>query len=419
MGAPQQESDRLGGLVGDALRGQGGIRPTSDGLLDGVYDRARARTRWRRGGLAVVVCAISVIGVVAITELVASRPRPPGHAASGDAPAPNGPVVLYDIPVYGKSSTAAIDGTMYRQQGASAATAVGQCVGTQLGTTAFGRPQVVCSSGGNSFVVDDPAAAMMRYDLPPGVDTAFLSRNGVEFTADGQIMQLDTSTNQIATQGSVPQLSPDPSAGALPSGYKGLPPVAQISGYVQADSGHVLATLESGLAAALYDTATGQVQPIKGYGAIEGPAVAADGSIYAFGWRTYDQTFTIKVLRIDPSSLAVTATFDTGINPKNSISRQILSTATHGMIGLITEDRDGNQIDHLRQFTDSGSVTELPSALINAGIFASVGTDDLIYLFGGKAKSKISTYNLDTSAVSQALGSFGVPSEAYVVFAVG
>ena len=214
----------------------------------------------------------------------------------------------------------------------------------------------------------------------------------------------------------LPVISPDPVAGVLPRGYKGVATdigPGQVAAMIQTPGGQIVALASTGRGAAITDLSSGKSQPLAGYGQLGAAALAPDGQIYALAWRDFDPSFTIKVLRISPITLAVTRTYDTGVVPGEFRNSVVLPAgSSNAILGLFYGDEHGITA---KLWTVAGTsmrgMTKLPG---NIALDASVIGND-VYLFGGPAKNQVSRLSISTGALTRDVPSLRTPANSWVL----
>jgi hypothetical protein len=354
-----------------------------------------------------------------------------GHAAASPAQAPGALVEAYTVP----NANPRLDGSVYAQLVTN---------GTVSGRASFGtgtdvwqvHPSSPQSAGcacliayqsdlGHSEVIRLPTRTQAGWQVAlPG---AAQQRTTLQFGST-LVAQSGTSVAQATFSASRPEMitpghtyrlpviNPDPVAGALPPGFKGIatnPSPGQVLAMIRTTSGHVIALASTGRGAAITDLSTGHSRPLAGYGQLGAAALAPDGQIYALAWRAFNLSFTIKVLRISPSTLAVTRTYDTGVTPGEIKNTVVLPAgSSNAIIGLFYGDEHGVTA---RLWTLAGtfmrSMGTLPS---NIALDASVIDGD-VYLFGGPAKNQVSRLTISAGALTRNVPSLRAPATSWVV----
>jgi hypothetical protein len=264
-----------------------------------------------------------------------------------------------------------------------------------------------------------PGTAQDHTALQSG--SALLSQSGASVAQAtlSAISATGTSQPQVVTPThtyQLPVISPDPVAGVLPRGYKGLATdisPGQVSAMIQVPGGDIVALASTGRGAAITDLSSGKSRPLAGYGQLGAAALAPDGQIYALAWRDFDPSFTIKVLRISPSTLAVTRTYDTGVVPGEYRNSVVLPAgSSNAILGLFYGDEHGITA---KLWTVAGtSMRSMATLPLNIALDASVIGNDL-YLFGGPAKNHVSRLTISTGTLTRDVPSLRTPANSWVL----
>ena len=258
-----------------------------------------------------------------------------------------------------------------------------------------------------------PGAAQQRTALQFG--STLLAQSGTsvaEASLAANSPQMMTPTRAYR----LPVIVPDPVAGVLPRGYKGLYSgvgVGQVSAMIRASGGDIIALASTGRGAAITDLSSGRSQPLAGFGQLGAAALAPDGQIYALAWRDFDPGFTIKVLRISPGTLAVTKIYDTGVVPGEFRNSVVLPAgSSNAVIGLFYGDEHGVTA---KLWTVAGTSMRSTGILPrNIALDASV-IGNVVYLFGGPAKNQVSRLAIHTGVLSRDVASLRTPSNSWVL----
>ena len=230
------------------------------------------------------------------------------------------------------------------------------------------------------------------------------------FSASKPAMITPTHTYQL------PVITPDPVAGVLPKGYKGIGlhiGPGLVAAMIQTDGGHLIALASTGRGAAITDLSSGLSRRLAGYGELGAASLAPDGQIYAVAWRGFDQGFTIKILRINPTTLVVTKTFDTGVVPGQLDNSVVLSAGSgNAIIGLFYGD-EHDVTAKLWTIADS-SLRTMATLPRNIALDASVIGGD-VYLFGGPATNQVSLLVIATGALTRDVPSLRTPPGSWAL----
>jgi hypothetical protein len=379
------------------------------------------------GTLAVTACGT----IHASGSSGAASSTSAGHAAASPTQAPTAWVEAYTIP----NANPRLDASVYAQLIAK---------GTVSGRASFGtgtdvwqvHPSSPQSAGcacliayqsdlGHSEVIQLPTRTQAGWQvaLPGAAQQRTALQFGSTLVAQSgtAVAQATFSANrpQMITPGHtyrLPVINPDPVAGVLPLGYKGIvanPSPGQVLAMIRTADGHLIALASTGRGAAITDLSSGQSRPLAGYGQLGTAALAPDGQIYALAWRALNLGFTVKVLRINPATLAVTRTYDTGVTPGEIKNTVVLPAgSSNAIVGLFYGDEHGLTA---RLWTLAGtsmrSMGALPS---NIALDASVIGGDL-YLFGGPAKNQVSRLTISTGALTRNVPSLRAPASSWIL----
>lgn len=353
-----------------------------------------------------------------------------GHTAASTK-APGAFVEAYTVP----NANPRLDGSVYAQLVAN---------GTVSGRASFGtgtdvwqvHPSSPQSAGcacliayqsdlGRSEVIQLPTRTQAGWQVAlPG---AAQQRTTLQF-GSSLVAQSGTSVAQATFSASRPQMvtpghtyrlpviNPDPVAGVLPRGFKGIvsnPSPGQVLAVIRTTAGHLIALASTGRGAAITDLSTGHSRPLVGYGQLGAAALAPDGQIYALAWRGFNLGFTVKVLRISPSTLAVTRTYDTGVTPGEIKNTVVLPAGgSNAIIGLFYGDEHGVTA---RLWTLAGtSMRSMGTLPRNIALDASVIGGD-VYLFGGPAKNQVSRLTISAGALTRNMPSLRAPATSWIV----
>ena len=322
------------------------------------------------------------------------------------------PYMVYIAPGRG-----AHDGNLYTR----ALTAGGN--GTFVGrfTTATmepssGTPVVAAYALGGTRAVVDPRSNPSAPSVYSRTDEGATAPGAMLLTSQSLYLQEgDAVIDSLGSaRYSLPSLPPDSTAGSAAGTKIGLSRHPSVASLVVDPNGDVIALVDTGLAAALDDLTRGKLIDLIGYGHLQSAVVGSDGNIYVVGWRPFDPTFTVKVLEIDSTNLAVIAVMDTGVVPSSDIDNvRLVPFSTHGVaLAIVRGDADG-PIAMVLWTVQNGALRPGPDLPPNIGLDMALSSADQAYLYGGPAGPNVSILDMSTGVLTT--DAIQAPAGTYVM----
>ena len=322
------------------------------------------------------------------------------------------------------------DGTLYVRPSSQASEILDLGNYLAAGPCDFGdKPGLVAYSmaEGSSVVEIAPAlvaTAVTRTGRAP-LEAALIA-SGRTYSQSGAMIDVaaspapgsTTSEPVLLAQTQLPGLPSDAVAGIVPGYVKGIArpnESGHVSSYVLLD-GRVLGFVANGRAAAVVDLDTGKASLLTGFSALGHAAVGGDGYLYAVGWRFYDDAFSIKVLRINPSDMAVESSYDTELLPGTLCASAVLPRA-NGAVVMLAEGERGDSVQQYVFIADENGLSGLARLPEGTGLYMGSGTEDTILLYGGPARNAVSRLDLTTGTLTEDLASLRAPEGSTVVVA--
>ncbi|MGH3420358.1 MAG: hypothetical protein ACRDOD_12320 [Streptosporangiaceae bacterium] len=244
-----------------------------------------------------------------------------------------------------------------------------------------------------------------------------LYADGRTYMQEGDVLVGTAAANPgQTTRYALPTWEADPTAGE-PLYLKAMVPAdgtGTVAGLVRTGQAHLVVLSFTGLAAGASDLDTGRKAPLRGYSVLGGVCLGADGRIYAVGWRYADPRFTLRILAIDPSTLAVVGTYDTGLTPATTDNVESLPVQGSGALVLVAQGNAGSSQVTRLWIVGANGTTSGPALPANAGLYMSPAAPGSVYLFGGSAGSHVAKLTLVTGAL-QDLANLDAPPGTYVL----
>lgn len=266
------------------------------------------------------------------------------------------------------------------------------------------------------FTADDASYATTELSTDALPKTT-LSAGGAAYVQEGA-MVVAVRSGQKSNVRKLPDLAPDSVAGTFPTGYKGLyrgngPGVVDAFGLES--SGDVLAFESTGRAAAVTDVTTGRTAPLSGFSQL-GPAVRGnDGDFFVLAWRLYDPTFTVKLLAVDPSTLAVTRTFDLLTTPSVLRGESLIPSSYRDIVVALASGNDAAKLDLSVWSLPDGKLQKAVGIPVGVGLSATSGDADDIYVFGGPGVNHVGRFDFADGAFTPDVPEYRTVSGSYVV----
>ncbi len=168
--------------------------------------------------------------------------------------------------------------------------------------------------------------------------------------------------------------------------------------------------------AGIANIATHAARTIPGAGYLQGAVLGPDGDIYTVVWNPNQPERPIHVLRIDPRSLQVVSTFDTGVVPRQNLAADVVLDPNAGVLVYVVQTRspqaDTPQHSYLWRASRAGLqlLTPLP---VNVGLFINDISGNVL-LYGGGARNEVSEYNTARHAFTHDVPGLTTPAGTYV-----
>ena len=284
--------------------------------------------------------------------------------------------------------------------------------------------------GGHRLLDYDGTSARWRTILaspqPHDLTNAVMARGLVyvaRSSAHGPTVVAIRRDGRTAATYRLPKLPPDPTALlALPSrpgtgtgGASAGVGRARVDALVAA-GGRVLAVTSTRAAAGLTDLSSGRTVTFDGYVDVRAATTGGDGMVYVLA-ASNDPAFSQRVLRIDPRSLRIVFTFDTGVaghgRPASALPSRFgavfYSPGTPGSIDALS----GTDL----WLVDGGGLNENSTVTSDDGALMGPGPGDSVLLFGSPAGAAVTSVGLSDGAVRRADAHLTAPSGTVVVLA--
>ena len=244
-----------------------------------------------------------------------------------------------------------------------------------------------------------------------------LDLNGVRYVqVDSSVVAL--SNGAVVGRYALPVLKPDPSAGQLPAGYKGLfngTGTGQVSAFVATPAGHVLAFTSTGLAAAITDLMSQQTVPLTGYGTVGSAVRTSSGRLVALAWRGYQSTYPMQVLTLDGASLKLGEASSTGLTPDSYLRDQMILGAGHDAVLSVARGDEKAGVTLSLWNVDGARVSAGPVLPTNVGLEIGPAADGGLYVFGGPAANTVSRLDPASGVLTRDIPELRAPAGTYVV----
>ena len=280
-----------------------------------------------------------------------------------------------------------------------------QWYSTKATTMTMARPGIAAPLTASDTVQD--ASTLTSLDL-----------GGVRYVQlDSSVVALSNGT--VVGRYALPVLKPDPTAGQLPAGYKGLftgTGTGQVSALVATPAGHVLAFSSTGLAAAVTDLMTQETVPLTGYGTVGSAVRTQSGGLVALAWRGYQSAYPMQVLTLDGASLRVGGASSTGVTPDSYLRDQLILGAGHDAVLSVARGDEKAGVSLSLWNVDGARLTAGPSLPINVGLeIAAATSGGGLYVFGGPATNTVSRLDLASGALTRDVPELRAPAGTFVV----
>jgi len=168
-----------------------------------------------------------------------------------------------------------------------------------------------------------------------------------------------------------------------------------VRAFAPGSNGQVFAFVSNGVNSLVVELNTNRQGSLPGFGVILDSATSADGQLEALAYDPRSTTNHIVLLGLDPTSLTVVQTVDTGINPR--------SPDAHLHTHLIVATRSGLFVYIVLQslpptVQDTSRLFEIPTGATFAktipvtgstGLTISEGSDGHLYLYDGPARNQV------------------------------
>jgi hypothetical protein len=327
--------------------------------------------------------------------------------------------VIYAVPAADKHS----DGTLYLHVvGADWATDVSLGQGTDaVAIPAVGSPDAVAHmqwyiSATSKVSLERPAESMTSV-ADPGVPFTSLEMNGVRYFQVGDVVVAVKDGATTATY-PLPVLDPDSSAGDFPAGYKGLysgVSTGTVSALLANDSGDVLAFTFTGRAAAVTDLMTQKVTPIAGYSRLGAGVRDAAGRIELLAWKAQDESQSMRILVLDPTSLAVQTTLDLGASPANHLRDTILPGVGHDAVLAVATGDETIGVSLSIWTIDGAQLSSQAAPPLNSGLSIAPADGSSVYVYDGPGANRVGQLDLASNTFKPDVANLRAPSGSYVV----
>lgn len=192
------------------------------------------------------------------------------------------------------------------------------------------------------------------------------------------------------------------------------------------EDGRLYAFQFNGQSASIDDLSSGTHRLLRGYGALGGGVVAANGDLYVMAWRADAPASNVSlrstphrsffdVLRIDPVTLSVVSTVHTGVRAWSFDNVQMQALPDGSELAFVAQQRvnqpDSPIENYLWKLT--GSRLEFRSLPANTALdMRAFGGG--IYLFGGPGRNVVARVDLSSLSFERSVPRLRTPSGSWI-----
>ncbi len=271
--------------------------------------------------------------------------------------------------------------------------------------TTLARPGVAGSALGLTTVAD-PTAPLASLDTG---DTRYVQ-------VGNEVVR--TRAGTVENRYPLPDLAPDPRAGTLPRGYKGLysgTGPGTVSALVPSAGAGVLAFRSTGRAAAVTDLGSGRTVPLTGYGSLGAAARTSTGQVVVLAWRALDLAFAVRALVLDGRTLAVLAELDTGLAATGRLRDQVLVGSDHDAVICVAHGGDTGPVLLSLWYLDGSALLVGAALPADSGLEVAVSNPGHLYVYGGPARNTVGELDLASGTLARDLPELRAPTGSYVI----
>lgn len=253
----------------------------------------------------------------------------------------------------------------------------------------------------------------------PTSDMPVIGDNGRHY-----FVQVGAEIRELSRTGSVVRtthLKTRHATGTIGAPQKGglstAPSPGVVAAYVTGPDGEEYAVADTPAGIVVINLGSGEERQIASYDATLDATFSTDGHVMILAASPNDPTSTVHLLWVDPNSLAIAGTADTGLDPSSAdlTGYEVLSTANHGVFVFLASYTGSSTIDQLWQ-ADSSTMTLAPATQLpdDVGISAAVDSTDRLYFFNGPAVNVVSSWNPSNDAFTPDHPPLDGPAGSYV-----
>jgi hypothetical protein len=177
------------------------------------------------------------------------------------------------------------------------------------------------------------------------------------------------------------------------------------------DRGQLFAFQFNSYSAAIDNLSNGTRHLLRGYGALGGGALDANGYLYVMAWGEGHRPTSFNILKINPNDLKVTSTTHTGVRATSIDNAEMQALPGGGLLAFIAEtpsnQQDNPMSDYLWRVTLSGIERRKLPANIGLDMHAFANG---VYLFGGPAKNVVARLTLSTKYFTRVVSTMTTPA---------
>jgi hypothetical protein len=268
----------------------------------------------------------------------------------------------------------------------------------RVGSNAVSRPVSSTSAGNESVLL------ATRNDV-------YVQNQGSNYSYG--ISEVDTSTGRVVHRYNYQEIPYVPIPGS--KGETFGPDSQGLITSLVLSNGQLFAFQYNGYSAAVDNLTNGTRRLIRGYGALGGGVLAANGDLYVIAWLENWHESSFDVVRIDPTTLAVVSTIHTGVRAK-SVRHAQMQALPNGDIAIFVAQQyasaPGVPVDAiLWRLSTSG--------LARRNLPANIGLDmrafaNGVYLFGGPGRNIVARLNLSDMSLTMRVPSLATPAGTFL-----
>ncbi|MDX6482063.1 MAG: hypothetical protein QOG85_2573 [Gaiellaceae bacterium] len=272
------------------------------------------------------------------------------------------------------------------------------------------------ASSGSFFAIPNAAFRPGRL-IPTWADEPVVGCDGTHY-----FVQVGSSIHVLSSSGVLLRtikLKTRTATAPTPIGSKAFtaPGPGFVAAYVTAADGEEYAVLDTLAGIVVMNLVSGQERTIPAYTSTLDATFSQDGHLVILAASPNDPTGSVQLLWVDPSSLSVQGSADTGVSPSHVSldGYQVLNTASHGLFVFLASYDGSTTTDRLWHADPSdmslSPATQLPD---NVGISAAVGSDDTLYFFNGPARNVVLSWNPSDDTFTPDEPSLDGPAGSYL-----